>query len=162
MNEDLTACEQITELMNAAMTREVTPVEMFAKILRCIEQITKEMAELKARSYHLDARLGDTVRSNAIEALRRTDRDECEMDETPRKGIPPGYAYSKKQKAKMYVDRYGKPTPEDRIKAQEKECVICNQTLHFNDFYANRSSADKKDSRCKKCVKISKRVESRS
>ncbi len=156
MGEDLAAYEQITELLNVAMTREVTPAEMFAKILRCIEQITKEMAELKARSYHLDARLGEDAKTKALAALRSQER---EKDESPQRGPIPGHTYSQSQKAKIYRAKYGREAPEDRIKAQEKECGRCGVMKPFHDYHVNSRNADGKDTQCKVCkIAYKKRV----
>lgn len=148
MNTELTARERITELTNAVMSREVTQPEMFAKILQCLGQTIKEVEELRAKYYHLDVRAADNVKTKALAALRSQER---EKDEGSQRGPIPGHTYSQSQKAKIYRAKYGREAPEDRIKAQEKECGKCGVMKPFYDYHVNSRNADGKDTQCKVC-----------
>lgn len=151
MNTELTARCRITELTNTVLSREVTQPEMFAKILQCLDQTIKEVEELRARSYHLDARVGDNVKNKALEALRRTEREKDEGPiEKPKPGPTRGHTYSETQRAKIYRAKYGREAPEDRMKAQEKTCVKCHVMKPFVDYHSNTRNADGKDNQCKK------------
>jgi hypothetical protein len=156
MNTELTARERVTELTNAVMSREVTQAEMFAKILQCLGQTIKELEELRAKYYHLDVRAADNIKTKALAALRSQER---EKDESPQRGPIPGHTYSQSQKAKIYRAKYGREAPEDRIKAQEKECGRCGVMKPFHDYHVNSRNADGKDTQCKVCkIAYKKRV----